>query len=145
MQSRAQQWQHLLFQFCHDPLQLAQLMRSRLHRMILSVYIGLGLTIIFGFIHTNLVRKGAGTSGILSFTYLLASILTVTFSILALRIVVAIPLPYVQTGSSVLHRYRTHGVTIALCESLFSSSVSCPSSPCSPPLCSPTTILQPLS
>jgi hypothetical protein len=67
-------------------------MRSRLHRMILSVYIGIGLTIIFGFIHTRFARQNAEASGSLSLTYLLASILTVSLSILALRIVVSIPI-----------------------------------------------------
>ncbi|HEY0163448.1 MAG TPA: hypothetical protein VGB69_12275 [Edaphobacter sp.] len=71
---------------------LRTLMRSRLHRMILSVYIGIGLTIIFGFIHTRFARQNADASGTLSLTYLLASILIISLSIFALRIVVGIPI-----------------------------------------------------
>lgn len=71
---------------------LRTILRSRLHRMILSVYIGIGLTIIFGFIHTRFARQNAEASGSLGLTYLLASILTVSLSILALRIVVSVPI-----------------------------------------------------
>jgi hypothetical protein len=76
------------------------ILRSRLHRMILSVYIGIGLTIIFGFIHTRFANTavrfahdgGASRPLVLSLTYILGSILTVSLSILALRIVVTVPI-----------------------------------------------------
>jgi hypothetical protein len=70
---------------------LRTLLRSRQHRMILSFYVGIGLTIILGFIHTKFVQS-AGSSLGLNTTYLLASILTVSLTVLALRVVIAIPI-----------------------------------------------------
>jgi hypothetical protein len=90
---------------------LRTLLRSRQHRMILSFYVGIGLTIILGFIHTKFVsgvpaRPPGGHSHAvaipaqllsipdhaLSTTFLLASILTVSLTVLALRVVIAIPI-----------------------------------------------------
>ena len=90
---------------------LRTLLRSRQHRMILSFYLGIGLTIILGFIHTKFVigvpARPPGThalSGaipaqllstpdhVISTTFLLASILTASLTILALRVVIAIPI-----------------------------------------------------
>jgi hypothetical protein len=70
---------------------LRTLLRSRQHRMILSFYVGIGLTIILGFIHTKFVQPATASSGLYT-TYLLASILTITLTILALRVVIAIPI-----------------------------------------------------
>jgi hypothetical protein len=77
---------------------LRTLLRSRQHRMILSFYVGIGLTIVLGFIHTRFVRGTPslealnGASGALSTTFLLSSILTISLTVLALRVVVAIPI-----------------------------------------------------
>jgi putative flippase GtrA len=89
---------------------LRTLLRSRQHRMILSFYLGIGLTIILGFIHTKFViglparppgsHSHAATipaqlltpDHAVSITYLLASILTVSLTVLALRVVIAIPI-----------------------------------------------------
>jgi hypothetical protein len=70
---------------------LRTLLRSRQHRMILSFYVGIGLTIILGFIHTKFVQSGPASSGV-NTTYLLASILTVSLTVLALRVVIAVPI-----------------------------------------------------
>lgn len=70
---------------------LRTLLRSRQHRMILSFYVGIGLTIILGFIHTRFVRSGSPNS-YANTTFLLASILTVSLTVLALRVVIAIPI-----------------------------------------------------
>jgi hypothetical protein len=70
---------------------LRTLLRSRQHRMILSFYVGIGLTIILGFIHTKFVRTGTPHPGV-NTTFLLASILTVSLTVLALRVVIAIPI-----------------------------------------------------
>ncbi|MBS1799710.1 MAG: hypothetical protein JSS95_07790 [Acidobacteria bacterium] len=70
---------------------LRTLLRSRQHRMILSFYVGIGLTIILGFIHTKFIGL-AGSLGSISTTFLLASILTVSLTVLALRVVIAIPI-----------------------------------------------------
>ena len=70
---------------------LRTLLRSRQHRMILSFYVGIGLTIILGFIHTKFVQSAPASSGV-NTTYLLASILTVSLTVLALRVVIAIPI-----------------------------------------------------
>ncbi|WP_035347295.1 hypothetical protein [Edaphobacter aggregans] len=70
---------------------LRTLLRSRQHRMILSFYVGIGLTIILGFIDTKFVQAGALHPG-LNTTFLLASVLTVSLTVLALRVVIAIPI-----------------------------------------------------
>ena len=67
------------------------LLRSRQHRMILSFYVGIGLTIILGFIHTKFIGL-APSFGSISTTFLLASILSVSLTVLALRVVIAIPI-----------------------------------------------------
>jgi hypothetical protein len=41
---------------------LRTLLRSRQHRMILSFYVGIGLTIILGFIHTRFVQSAPASS-----------------------------------------------------------------------------------
>lgn len=68
------------------------LMRSRLHRMILSFYVGIGLTIVLGFIHTKFATVNASGGGAIGSTFLLASILTISLTVLALRVVIAIPI-----------------------------------------------------
>jgi hypothetical protein len=70
---------------------LRTLLRSRQHRMILSFYVGLGLTIILGFVRMNFVAAAPAQSGI-DTTFLLASILAVSLTILALRVVISIPI-----------------------------------------------------
>ncbi|MBS1820843.1 MAG: hypothetical protein JST61_02515 [Acidobacteria bacterium] len=70
---------------------LRTLLRSRQHRMVLSFYVGIGLTIILGFIHTKFIGL-APSPGSVSTTLLLASILTVSLTVLALRVVIAIPI-----------------------------------------------------
>jgi hypothetical protein len=70
---------------------LRTLLRSRQHRMILSFYVGIGLTIILGFIHTKFIGL-APSLGSVSTTFLLTSILTVSLTVLALRVVIAIPI-----------------------------------------------------
>jgi hypothetical protein len=70
---------------------LRTLLRSRQHRMILSLYAGVGLTIVLGFLHTRFAKLTPSLSG-LSTTFLLSSILAVTLTVLALRVVIAIPI-----------------------------------------------------
>lgn len=70
---------------------LRTLLRSRQHRMILSFYVGIGLTIVLGFIHTKFIGL-APSFGSISTTFLFASILTVSLTVLALRVVIAIPI-----------------------------------------------------
>ncbi|QNI37018.1 hypothetical protein [Edaphobacter albus] len=70
---------------------LRTLLRSRQHRMILSFYVGIGLTIILGFAHTKFIGL-APSFGSISTTFLFASILTVSLTVLALRVVIAIPI-----------------------------------------------------
>jgi hypothetical protein len=98
------------------------LMRSRLHRMILSFYVGVGLTIIFGFIHTKFVRQTT-SSGEMNSTYLLASILTVSLTVLAMRVVIAIPISLkanwifrtTQARDASLYHRAARIVFLALC------------------------------
>lgn len=70
---------------------LRTLLRSRRHRMILSVYFGLGLTIVIGFLHTGLAGTLHAPSGV-NVAFLLASTLTMILAVLALRIVATIPI-----------------------------------------------------
>ena len=90
---------------------LRTLLRSRQHRMILSFYVGIGLTIVLGFTHTKFVTAAPSTPGV-STTFLLASILSVLLTILALRVVIAIPISlhanwiFRTTQSRPAHRYH---------------------------------------
>jgi hypothetical protein len=70
---------------------LRTLLRSRRHRMILSIYVGLGIALVLGFTHIRSNGRASSVTGI-STSFLLATILTMTLSVLALRVVVAIPI-----------------------------------------------------
>src|ERR1700710_1041542 len=70
---------------------LRTLLRSRQHRMILSIYLGLGLAIVLGFIKSRFVGSTDSHAGV-SLTILLASSLMVILTILALRVVASIPI-----------------------------------------------------
>lgn len=97
---------------------LRTLLRSRQHRMILSFYVGIGLTVVLGFIHTKFVGL-TPSAKTLSTTFLLSSILTVSLTILALRVVVAIPISlkanwiFRATQVRPAHRYH-HAVRTSL-------------------------------
>jgi hypothetical protein len=67
------------------------LLRSRQHRMILSFYLGIGVTIVVGYVKaTN--RGFASTRGTISNSFLFASILMMILTALALRVVASIPI-----------------------------------------------------
>ena len=66
------------------------LLRSRQHRMILSLYFGIGLAIVVGYV-TFFGGHGPLPGGI-SMAFLIASILIMVFVILGLRVVAAIPI-----------------------------------------------------
>jgi hypothetical protein len=70
---------------------LRTILRSRQHRMILSFYVGIGITVIFGFAHTKFVRLTSSISPSET-TFLLSSILAVFLTVVALRIVIAVPI-----------------------------------------------------
>ncbi len=70
---------------------LRTLLRSRQHRMILSFYLGIGLAILVGFIKAPRAGLVSTKSGI-SITFLLASILMMVLTILAIRVVASIPI-----------------------------------------------------
>jgi hypothetical protein len=70
---------------------LRTLLRSRQHRMILSFYLGIGLAIVVGYVKTPLGGLALATTGI-NITLLLASILMMILTILALRVVASIPI-----------------------------------------------------
>ncbi len=64
------------------------LLRSRQHRMIFSFYLGIGITIVIGYVHTT----GGGSSGAaISSSFLFASTLMMILTVLALRVVASIP------------------------------------------------------
>ncbi|HTF64668.1 MAG TPA: hypothetical protein VK638_18465 [Edaphobacter sp.] len=70
---------------------LRTLLRNRQHRMILSFYLGIGLAIVIGYSQTRFaglvpVRGGVST------TFLLASILMMILTVLAIRVVASIPI-----------------------------------------------------
>jgi hypothetical protein len=97
---------------------LRTLLRSRQHRMILSFYVGIGLTIVLGFIHTKFVRltppMGAlSNTEAISTTFLLTSILAVSLTILALRVVIAIPITlkanWIFRATQVRPAHKYHG------------------------------------
>ena len=97
---------------------LRTLLRSRQHRMILSFYVGLGLTIILGFIRMKFVAAAPAESRI-DTTFLLASMLAVLLTVLALRVVISIPIAlsanwiFRATQIRPAHRYH-RAVRIAL-------------------------------
>jgi hypothetical protein len=70
---------------------LRTLLRSRQHRMILSFYLGIGLAIVVGYIKTPFVGITSARSDI-SVGFLLASILMMILTILAIRVVASIPI-----------------------------------------------------
>jgi len=65
------------------------LLRSRQHRMIFSFYLGLGITIVIGYV--NVIPAGIGSATISS-SFLFASILMMILVVLALRVVASIPI-----------------------------------------------------
>jgi hypothetical protein len=70
---------------------LRTLLRSRQHRMIFSFYLGIGLTIIIGYVNTTPagLRSAKGT---ISNSFLFASILMMILTVAALRVVASIPI-----------------------------------------------------
>jgi hypothetical protein len=67
------------------------LLRSRQHRMILSFYLGIGVTIVVGYVKAT--NRGLGsTRGTISNSFLFASILMMVLSVLTLRVVASIPI-----------------------------------------------------
>jgi hypothetical protein len=72
-------------------LSLRTLMRSRQHRMILSFYLGIGITIVVGYAKTAM--GGFGSAGAtISNSLLLASSLMMILTVLGLRVVASIPI-----------------------------------------------------
>jgi hypothetical protein len=70
---------------------LRTLLRSRQHRMILSFYLGVGLAIVVGYSQTGFAGLVPAKGGI-STTFLLASILRMILTVLAIRVVASIPI-----------------------------------------------------
>lgn len=70
---------------------LRTLLRSRQHRMILSFYLGIGLAIVLGYSQTHFAGLVPGGGGV-STTFLLASILMMILTILAVRVVASMPI-----------------------------------------------------
>jgi hypothetical protein len=70
---------------------LRTLLRSRQHRMIFSFYLGIGITIIIGYVNTTPagLRSAKGT---ISNSLLFASILMMILTVAALRVVASIPI-----------------------------------------------------
>jgi hypothetical protein len=67
------------------------LLRSRQHRMILSFYLGIGITIVVGYVKTT--NQGFGSmNGMISNSFLFASLLMMILSVLALRVLASIPI-----------------------------------------------------
>jgi hypothetical protein len=67
------------------------LLRSRQHRMILSFYLGIGITIVVGYVKAT--NQGLGSMrGTISNSFLFASILMMVLTILTLRVVASIPI-----------------------------------------------------
>ena len=67
------------------------LLRSRQHRMIVSFYLGIGVTIVIGYVHTTSARIGSSSTAV-SGWFLFASALMMTLTVLALRVVASIPI-----------------------------------------------------
>jgi hypothetical protein len=67
------------------------LLRSRQHRMILSFYLGIGITIVVGYVKAT--NRGFGSAnGAISNSFLFASMLIMILTVLALRVVASIPI-----------------------------------------------------
>jgi hypothetical protein len=67
------------------------LLRSRQHRMILSFYLGIGVTIVVGYVKAT--NRGFGsTRGTISNSFLFVGILMMILTALALRVVASIPI-----------------------------------------------------
>jgi hypothetical protein len=67
------------------------LVRSRQHRMIVSFYLGIGITIVVGYVSTT--HQGLrSTREVLSNSFLFASILMMILTVLVLRVVASIPI-----------------------------------------------------
>jgi hypothetical protein len=67
------------------------LMRGRQHRMILSFYLGIGITIVVGYLKA--MNQGLGsTRGTMSNSFLFASILMMILTVVTLRVVASIPI-----------------------------------------------------
>jgi hypothetical protein len=67
------------------------LLRSRQHRMIFGFYLGVGITIIIGYVHTTSASIRSSPTAV-SGWFLFASILMMTLTVLALRVVASIPI-----------------------------------------------------
>jgi hypothetical protein len=67
------------------------LLRSRQHRMIFSFYLGIGVTITIGYVHTTSAAIGSSSTAV-SGWFLFASALMMTLTVLALRVVASIPI-----------------------------------------------------
>ena len=70
---------------------LRTLLRSRQHRTILSFYLGIGLVIVLVSVRTPFVGPSSEKTGV-SVTFLLVSLLMVMLTVLAIRVVAAIPI-----------------------------------------------------
>ena len=67
------------------------LLRSRQHRMILSFYLGIGITIVVGYVKAT--NRGFGSiQGSISNSFLFASMLMMILTLLALRVLASIPI-----------------------------------------------------
>jgi hypothetical protein len=67
------------------------LLRSRQHRMILSFYLGIGITIVVGYVKAT--NRGFGSvGGTISNSFLFASMLMMILAVLALRVVASVPI-----------------------------------------------------
>jgi hypothetical protein len=92
--ARTARWKPKLGQSLHGAIvlfSLRTLLRSRQHRTILSLYVGVGLAIVLGFLQTGFVGATEAAGGI-RVVYLLASILTMILTVLAIRVVASIPI-----------------------------------------------------
>lgn len=67
------------------------LSRSRQHRMVMSFYLGLGLTVVVGYIDLAHVSHLSGDAGI-STAFLLVTLLMMILTLLALRVVATLPI-----------------------------------------------------
>jgi hypothetical protein len=66
------------------------LLRSRQHRMIFSFYLGIGITIVIGYVHATSAGIGPSTTAV-SGWFLFGSAPMMTLTVLALRVVSSIP------------------------------------------------------
>ena len=69
---------------------LRTLLRSRQHRMILSFYLGMGITVVVGYVKAT-TRGFASIGGTIGNSFLFASILMMILAVLTLRVVASIP------------------------------------------------------